>query len=152
MAKKTHINVEVSVADIRSSLRKRITSEHADLITDVIMGNLEKTEVGYRQVYLALSGVQEKLRFSPGDKVVVPVDHLSTWKFDKVKSSEAGLIHQGKVKAIVVGADPYVSYPYTVETMMKDSTGIEVKVVSSVYSTVVEAEDEWPDPESDLPF
>ena len=73
MAKKTHIDVKVSVESIRDSLRKRIVSENSALITNVIIGNLEKSEVGLEQLYKALSGVQDKMQFKVGDRVVAPM-------------------------------------------------------------------------------
>ena len=148
----THIDVKVTVESIRDSLRKRIVSENSKLITDVIIGNLNTTEVGMNQLFKALSGIEDKISYKIGDFVMVDTGPLYTWKFDKEKTREAGLIIQDRVRAQIIRIDKYRDTPLELKYNVKDSDGNDVTVTSTVRVTSVCLEDEWPGDDKDLPF
>lgn len=151
MLKKEHIDVQISIQSIRDSLRKRIVSENSDMITDVIIMNLKKSPRGLEQLYKALSGVRDELKFKPGDKVYADISYLHTWKFDKDKSSEAGLVINKKMLSLVTAVDPQDQYTYEVTTEALDHSGTPIKVVSSVNEEHLYIEEEWP-ADDNLPF
>jgi len=154
MSKKTHIDVTISVESIRDGLRKLLISEHSALITKVIIGQLEKTDVGLEQLYKAMSGVQDKLKYKIGDYVMVSMDILHTWKFDKNKSEIAGLVKQNRMRGLIESVDPFLKYPYTIDIEVIDSMNQTVHIHSPANDRYVCLEEEWPGdgPDSDLPF
>lgn len=156
MAKKSHIDVKVSVESIRDSLRKLIVSVHSNLITDVIIGNLDKTDVGFDQLYKALSGVQELPKFKVGDHVMIKVTSLYTWQFDQAKTEDAGLTLQGRIKCLIIDIDPYKKDPYEVSyKAIKVVGGVdtETDLKSQVQENTMCLEEEWPtESNNDLPF
>ena len=147
----THIDVKVTVESIRDSLRKRIVSENSKLITDVIIGNLSITEVGLRQLFKALSGVEESVPYKVGDFVMVRIDPLYGWKFDKDKTKEAGLIIQGRVRAQIMAIKQYQDAAIELKYNVLDSNGGPIEVTSPVRMNELCLEDEWPG-EPELPF
>jgi len=148
----THIDVKVTVESIRDSLRKRIVSENSKLLTDVIIGNLNTTEVGMAQLFKALSGIEETISYKVGDFVMVKTEPLYGWKFDKDKTKEAGLIIHDRVRAQVVCIDKYKLNSLELSYIVKDSDGNDITVTSPVRVTAVCLEDEWPGDDKDLPF
>lgn len=148
----THIEVKVTVESIRDSLRKRIVSENSKLITDVIIGNLSVTEVGMRQLFKALSGVEESVPYKVGDFVMVKIEPLYSWKFDKDKTKEAGLIIQGRVRAQIISIKPYQDAAVELKYSVLDSAGGPIDVVSPVRMVELCLEDEWPGEPEELPF
>lgn len=154
-AKTTHINVKVSVESIRDALRKLIVSGHSQLITDVIIGNLESTEVGLDQLYQSLSGVRVKFKYKVGDNVLAKPDSLYSWKFDINAMQETGQIIHGRVKAVIVEVDPYSKLPYGLQyTCVKSVSGVSGSTEqSSVDEDKICLEEEWPENMGDdLPF
>lgn len=149
--KKTHIDVKVSIQGIRDSLRKRIVSDHSDIITDAIMKNLEKSPRGLEQLYKAFSGVKDEPKFKPGDKVYADLSYLNTWKFDKDKTDLAGLIVNKRLLSLVTAVDIHAQYVYEVTSEARDGADQPVKVVSQINEENLVIEEEWP-ADDGLPF
>lgn len=147
----THIEVKVTVESIRDSLRKKIVSENSKLITDVIIDNLSITEVGLKQLFRALSGIEDKIPYKVGDFVMVKIDPLYSWKFDKVKTREAGLIVQERLRAQIISIKPYHDASLEIQYDVLDSNEDTIRIVSPVRVTDVCMEDQWPG-ESEDPF
>jgi hypothetical protein len=149
----THIDVKVTVESIRDSLRKRIVSENSKLLTDVIIGNLNTSEVGMTQLFKALSGIEDTIPYKVGDFLMVKISPLYGWKFDKEKTKEAGLIIQDRIRAQLVCINRYKETPLEVIYAVKDSEGDDINVTSPVRITDACLEDEWPGEfEKDLHF
>jgi len=149
----THIEVKVTVESIRDSLRKRIVSENSKLITDVIISNLSVTEVGIKQLFKALNGIEESVPYKVGDFVMVKIEPLYGWKFDKDKTKEAGLIIQGRLRAQIIAIKLYQDAAVELKYSVLDSSGEPIDVMSPVRIHEVCLEDEWPgEPAEDLPF
>jgi len=77
------------------------------LLATTIIGNLETTEVGLKQLYLAFGGQEEKINFLPGDEVIVDASNVHSWYIDKESMTKAGLIVNGKIKAKVITINKY---------------------------------------------
>jgi hypothetical protein len=155
MTKKiTHIDVKVSVECIKDSLRKKIVSEHSALMANVIIGNLEATEVGLEQLYKAMNGVYETPKYKIGDLVRVKIDDLYTWNFDKDKTEKLGTMIQGRLLCQIREIDLTKLKPYIVAF-----TAVSGDNPKELTSPIAEAkmflDDEWPEnleKEEDLPF
>lgn len=150
--KNSHITVKVPIQSIRDSLRKKIVSEHSDLITEIIMGNLLKTQVGLQQLYNAFGGVRDVYRFKPGDKVYIEIDSIGySWKFNKDKTKLSDKYKDGRILSIVLAIDKHSQYPYKIQSTCLDDTGTEVKIESDVMEERLALEEEWPFDDG-LPF
>lgn len=122
------------------------------MITDVIIMNLKKSPRGLEQLYKALSGVRDELKFKPGDKVYADISYLHTWKFDKNKSLAAGLVINERMLSLVTAVDPEGHYIYEVTTEARDDSDKPIKVVSCINEKHLCIEEEWPGEKEDLPF
>ena len=156
MQKKEHINIRVSLEELRAGLQKMIRSEHSSLISKVIIDNLSVTEVGLQQLYRAMSGVSEKFKYKTLDEVSVKYDALSTWRMDKEKMKEANLIFQDHVNGTVTEVDPQRSQPYHINYECIDSKGARSKEDSWVSEEYIKpflsSSDILVKDQEDLPF
>jgi hypothetical protein len=120
------------------------------MITDVIMGNLDKTEIGLEMLFKALNGVITTPKYKIGDWVLADCDVLYSWNFDKIKTES--LLIQGRMRAQIRSIDMFQPNPYTVG--YRAFKGEELKdLQSDVQERYICLEDEWPlDPDDDLPF
>lgn len=122
---KTHINVKISVSEIRAGLKKLIRSEHSELISEMIVSNLAETEEGLSQLYLAMSGVRVQFRFKVFDEVWVKFSSLATWRMDKEKMQAADLMFKGMVKGTIVEMNPHKTLPYKVKYTYRGKDDVE---------------------------
>lgn len=107
MSKKERITIEVSVDSIRQALKKVIKSEYAPIIVDAIVKHLEESEIGLEDLYHSLMGVERTFAFKPLDEVWVSIEHLPSWRMDKVKTIAAGLVFKDsfmKCKVVEINA------------------------------------------------
>ena len=109
--KKTHISVDIAVEDIRAALKKLICSDHSQLIGDVIIDNLLETDVGVKQLYLAMSGVREILKFKALDEVYIKYDYLYTSR----------ILRTDNCRPLI----PRRTFPFFLESLNTDS-GFEI--------------------------
>jgi hypothetical protein len=110
------ISIEITVEEITNLLKKALySSQHKDILTKVIMGNLEITNVGLSQLFKALQGIDNEIKWKVGMNILLKENMLYSSSIDKVKMIEKGMIHQGWVKAHIIKVDIYNSYPLTVK-------------------------------------
>lgn len=153
--KENHINIKVTVDEIRNSLLKMIVSEYSSVIVDVIIANLQITEVGMEQLYKAFSGIVVKSKYKIGDKVLVNMEDFYEWVlFDKERQKNAGKVHQGMIKGIVHEINMQLRAPYTIRSTIVGWAGIDTEIKVNMKEYQVHLEDEWPgeNTEEDLPF
>jgi hypothetical protein len=104
--------IEIPKDMLQNALRdvlKRANHPHADLVSTVLVNNLERSEQGLTQTFLALMGSKIHIPFLPGDEVQVPVEHMSSWMIDKDAMIQAGFIVNGHIKGTIKKIDPYVN-------------------------------------------
>ena len=145
MQEKLHITINITTDEIRSQLQKMLASSpHAKLISQVIVGNLSTTEVGLEQLYKAFTGIHTPLKYSLLQEVWIDYDASYSWKMDKKEMTDAGLVHQGRIKATILQIDQYREKPYRVShNAIKDGV-TEVLDTLSVSETKVHPKDEYP--------
>lgn len=115
MSSKDHILVKISKEQIRTQLKKMLGSEHCDLISQVIIDNLSETEVGLTQLYKAFSGLKDQLKYKAGQVVWVKVSTLYSWRIEKDKMVQAGMIHQDQVMALITEINETKLLPYKIK-------------------------------------
>jgi len=99
---KKNFTIEVSSDFLMKRLKSALGTEpHADLIAEMIIGNLSLTEIGLSQLYTAFSGFVEKIPFMVGDEIMFSESKLYSWHTDKSAMIEKGLIVNGMVKGVI---------------------------------------------------
>ena len=150
------ISINVSVSHIRETLRSFIKHPFADKMTDVIIGNLNHSEVGLQQLLLVFGGMVPMVSWKPGDDVSVSADDLSYWSMDKEKMTEEKMIFQGRVRAEVISIDLYKNKQVKVSYKYLDKTGQEKSDTNDVSANKIafyeQAPADQPDSPDDLPF
>ena len=148
------INVNVSYSEIRLLLKKVLNTPHAELLSHVIMGNLDVSSHGLEQTYKALQGISNELPWKAGQHVLVKKEGVYNSQIDWNKMEEQGHVHQGYFKAVISKVDPYAYSPIFID--MKIVTALEVKdYTTSISLTYLKQGEEWPEnlkAEEDLPF
>lgn len=100
-----------------------LASDNSELISQVIVGHLATTDVGLEHLYKAFSGVPVVPKFKEGEVLWTNYSNCRTWNMDKDKMTEAGMIHQGKVKVKIKEIDMRRHNPYKVFHEVIDSSG-----------------------------
>lgn len=153
MDKKDHILVKVPVNGIRESLVKIISSEHARLITNVIIEQLNHTEIGLDKLYMALSGVPFTYRFNILDEVWVNIDHLPGWRMNKDAMVKANLLkNNAYIKCTINKISPHRKHCYNVQfnILKPGETEVSLEEYDITEDAVI---DQYPEMEGDtLPF
>ena len=144
MSNKDYIQVKIHKEQIRTQLKKMLSSEHSDLISQVIIDNLSVTEVGLSQLYKSFSGLKDEFKFKVGQKVLVNQSSLHTWRIDYEKMTEAGMIKQGQITCMITKLIKTQENPYTVKYIYLDSSGKEGEDTTDVEESAIFPLDEYP--------
>lgn len=152
--KEKQIAVQISYAELRQLLKKVLNTPHAELLSHVIMGNLEVSSHGLEQTYKAIQGITNELPWKAGQHVLVKKEGIYNSSIEWTKMEEQGLIHQGYMKGIISKVDIYSYSPVFVD--MKIVTALEIKDYNtSIGVSYLKPGEEWPEnlkAEEDLPF
>ena len=112
------VNITITKEQIFKKLKSILKSEHAHLISKIIIDNLAITEVGLSQLYKSFTGVEDTVDFRLGDEVYVEWNQLNTWRFNKDKMIANGLLEQGVVRCTIIeinmcrNCSIQISHPY----------------------------------------
>jgi hypothetical protein len=150
--KKSYVDVRIEVEEVRAALKKIIRSDFNNLIAEVIIDNLNETEVGISQLYLAMSGVRKLPRFKVLDEIYAEVPSLASWRMDKSRMETEKMLFQGKVKCKITDINLQRRDSYHVEytfldnklgsTPIKDTYWLnEDKMKLSTDKEIIEGED-----------
>lgn len=120
MPTKEELVIKIKIEDLRDKLERIIVSEHSSLIADVLIANLQKSEVGLRQCFLALSGIKETAKFNVLDRVLVPKDSVYSWEYSPENTEKAGLLHKGQLAGFIREIDLQKENSYDVEVTVMD--------------------------------
>lgn len=142
--KEKTVNVELSYAEIRQLLKKILNTPHAELLSHVIMGNLDASNHGIIQTYKAMHGITNELPWKAGQHILIKKEGIYNSSIDWTKMNEQGYIHQGYMKGIISKVDIYSYSPVFVD--MKIVTASEVKDINmSIGLSYLKPGEEWPE-------
>lgn len=142
--KEKTVNVELSYAEIRQLLKKILNTPHAELLSHVIMGNLDMSNNGIIQTYKAMQGITNELPWKAGQHILIKKDGIYNSQIDWTKMEEQGYLHQGYMKGIILKVDIYAYSPITIEFTIVTST--EVKpYTTSIGLSYIKPGEEWPE-------
>lgn len=120
------IQINVPVEEVRVRLEEMLDSPHRNMVADVIIGYLDKSPGGLEALVKALHGYQFFPKYKEGDEVLVDPTYLSSWRIDKDKMKEKGLLMKEGVRCKIESVDWYHTFPYRVSYNWindKDETG-----------------------------
>lgn len=142
--KQKSINLEISYSEIRNLLKKLLNTPHAELLSHVIMGNLDTTSFGLEQTYKAIHGISNELPWKAGQNILIKKEYTYNSQIDWEAMQDKGYLHQGYVKAVITKVDPYAYSQLTIE--MPIVTAIESKIfTTTVSANNVKSGEEWPE-------
>lgn len=141
---------EIITKFTRDEVKQRIYNlfkkEHADLLTDCIMGMSEYGGLDLAPIFKASLGIEPVINYFVGDEVLVPVESLSYWRWDKDKMIEQKIITKEEyIKGKIFEINKWRDVPYKIEYeyIHKDSGEIESNY-DFVSSNKMELYDELP--------
>lgn len=137
-------SVVVSTDELALLLNKALLIHpHKDILTKVIMGNLDTTSVGLTQLFKALQGIDNELEWKVGMNILVKESMLYSSSIDKDKMKETGMIHQGWLKAHIIKIDIYNSYPITVRYNVIVNNGDIISQTQTASLDYIVKSEEW---------
>jgi hypothetical protein len=112
------VEIKLTAQEIKDMLLVHIKSPHSKLVADIIIGNLAETEVGLKQLFMAMQGVFKPVEFEVGQAVFVKPHNLYDWRFNKDLMAAHGYLVNGLVPGVITEINPHkekrvtVSYNY----------------------------------------
>ena len=145
--KEKEITIKVSKEAIRASLEERLRSEHASLISHVIVDLLNHTETGLDMLYQSFSGIKVIPKFKPLQCVWIDADSLFSWRYDaeKTKNSKHSTMGGSRIKGVIKKVNISRNKMYLVNYTVINSAGND-----ELYDQEVEEHYLYSRTESDL--
>ena len=96
----TEYNINLTEEEILQNLRQFITGNHADLVSEAILGLIDST-TDRTLLFKATLGIKFKHKYKVGDRVSVKEGELYAWSWNKEEMTNKGLLRNGRVEAVV---------------------------------------------------
>jgi len=139
------ITLTVSIDELALLLNKAfLKNPYKDILTKIIIGNLDTTSVGLNQLFKALNGIDNNIKWKIGMNVLVKENMLYSSSIDKAKMKENGMIHQGWFKAHIYNIDLYNSYPISIKFYVINNNEEKVEHTQTVSLDYITEGEEWP--------
>lgn len=112
------VEIKLTAQEIKDMLLAHIKSPHSKLVADIIIGNLAETEVGLKQLFMAMQGVFKPVEFEIGQAVFVKPEKLYDWRFNRDLMVTYGYLVNGFVPGVITETNNHkekrvtVSYNY----------------------------------------
>lgn len=142
------ITFEVTDEEIKKYLIKLIKSPNAELIAKTIVNHVQESELGLEDLYKSMLGLERTFKYNTLDTVWVRFGHLATWRYDKEKMKEQGLIVKDEyVKCTIVEIYPFKKCCYVLKYNCAKSSDSEIttdtyNVPEDLISGIVNEEDD----------
>lgn len=157
---KDKITLEITAEELGRELHKRFSASipNAEMLTEVIMGNLRQTDMGLEQLFRVMQGLQYKTtKLAPGMPVWVKLDIIPTYDLDVDRSRDKGLVQGDWMKAQISRINHFVSHGIEVKYERINKQGKQESRTYEVSESYVERREtikiaKAPDPDDDLPF
>lgn len=131
------VEIQITEDEIKALFSSIISSKHVKFIAEVVVGNLSTTEVGLRQLYLAMNGVFTPVNFKVGQSVYVKPDQLYSWYFNQQQMEEEGYLINGLMPCIISEIDNHAKNRVTVKYKYIDKDGKEKETDTAVDETKI---------------
>lgn len=115
--------------EVSQMIRNVFKVEHAKQMSECIIEIINEQNEGALQIVLkAAMGADMSLAYKEGDEVFCKQQALSTWRWDKPKMKEAGIIDEdGCLKGTIVKAQKYRQNPYQFKYKYLEENVTEIK-------------------------
>ncbi len=77
------IITKFSEDEVKQRIHNLFKKEHADLLTDCIMGLSEYSGLDLAPIFKASLGIEPLINYFVGNEILVPIDSLSHWRWNK---------------------------------------------------------------------
>lgn len=105
MSKQAEIKIPLGVLE-KQLLEKLNNVPYAKLISKVIISNLEPTERGISQLFMAFMGMEDTTPWLVGDEALIAPKDIHSWVCEKNEMIERKIsIHKGKFKVTIKNID-----------------------------------------------
>lgn len=152
---KESISVTVSLEELRQLLFKQLTGPYAELLSKVIIGNLDASNRGLDQLFKALNGITNEIKWKSGMDILLKKDVIYNSDIDWSAMEEKGFVHQGYVKGTIVNINIYGYSPITARIYIITKKGTSTDYDVNTDVSYIIAGEEWPEftpVDTNLPF
>lgn len=113
---KKDIEIQISLDVVKQKLKSALEKggePHAELITKMIVENLEISEMGISQLLLAFMGIEETTSWVVGDECMVHPDKISSYSWERDLTEKAVPFYKGHVKGKITAINLRKKKPVT---------------------------------------
>jgi len=128
---------------MKKALEVLIQSEHRETIAQVIIAHLGKTEMGLSHLFGAMVGELPILKYKIGESYKLDINLLPSWKFNKDKTLESDLCHQGFVLAKITSVNIFSRCSYSIKSEVMDDTSSIIIVDTMVSESQLMTEENF---------
>jgi hypothetical protein len=155
--------IEISCTDLRNLLAKYLKIDNSYEVANLIVGQMQLTEIGVSQLFKSLLGIFPTLEYKIGDFVWINIANLGSWRMDKVKTSTLPTCREDMLLCKIVETNVYRGSPYKVvfdiirdketdiKTDMSDVSASAIREKAEHYLDILELLEKLKE-DADLPF
>jgi len=145
--------VNFTSAELKSSLKKHLSTDKENILLDAIMGCLDEDTNNMSQLAKALLGVKPLIEYSIGDEVIVKLSGVGTWQLNRELMIQQNMIDtttfiDKTIKCRIISIKPYKSQPYEIEyaILRKDTIDPEPEIETTYTwsNYIFGISEEWP--------
>lgn len=96
------ISLRLDIQDISQAIAKTFKQEHSKLMTQAIMEVLSDSESDLESVFKASLGIVPHVHYFVGQKVILEMNGVSEWRFDKERMREEGLLADNNTATVLI--------------------------------------------------
>lgn len=105
---KKDIEIQISLDVIKQKLKIALEKggePHAELVTKIMVENLELTEMGISQLLMAFMGIERQISWVVGDECMVHPDKITSYSWERDLTEKAVPFYKGYVKGKILTID-----------------------------------------------
>jgi len=95
------VDIKLTTEELTQMLHMQLKSPHSKLIADIIIGNLAETEVGLKQLFMAMQGIFKPVEFTIGQSVLIKPEKLYDYRFNTQMMIDEGYFVNGLMPGLV---------------------------------------------------
>jgi hypothetical protein len=145
MSQQNNISIKLSEQEVVQNLRQFITGDHADLVSEAILGLIDDSD-DRAKLFKATLGIEPLLRYKVGDRVSIPIGKISTYSWNESAMVNEGLISNDRIDGTIKEVRKWDYGPYVISHLyISDSDGKSKTTTFTVIDDHLSVYERWPE-------
>jgi hypothetical protein len=133
------MRIEITREEVAQRLKVLFKDEYpnaAEAVTDLLAGNDHAMSVLFKMSL----GINLKLKYKKHDQVLIKVNDLATWYFNKdITKNNPDMLYKGMMLVRITKVNKYASEPYEITYTALDDSGDAVVVNQSINEYYIQS-------------